>query len=327
MSHAPSQIDLLYFGKLPSRGDFVRSAQHPVLLDVLDRWQSQTLERLSGDPRWKQVYDEAPAIAFAVLGTDSGVGLAGHWLSSQDASGRRFPFVTAGAFDLHKPQQAAVLSPLALDALWHHLAQLGQAAHAASDLTEVQARLQAPVDVQLDFDAARERLSTFMDSHTVAGLEQMLAAGGNRLSVRQAVLALGVLLRPALVQGGQRMSKMLCLPLPGEPSLRAQVASWWLLLTLGFFTRHAVELGLFLPVRSGPPQLLLGFQGASAVTLEAIIDPVGVQRNGVSLVDAAWVEGEVQSDVGLRKLSTYLQDPGLSLAQAVRTFQEVFSGV
>lgn len=327
MSGGLPPIDLLYFGKLPARGDFVRSAQHPVLLDLLDRWQSQTLERLSADARWKLVYDDAPAIAFAVLGTDSSVGLAGHWLSSQDASGRRFPFVTAGAFDLHKPQQAAVLSPLALDALWHHLAQLGQQARRATDLAEVQDSLTAPVSLKLDFDAAREQLSTFMDSHTVAGLEQMLAAGGCRVSVRQAVLALGILLRPALVQGGQRMSKLLCLPLPGEPSLRAPVASWWLLLILGFFTRHAVELGVFLPVRQGPPQMLLGFQGASAAALEAVIDPMGLQRSGVSLVDLDWVEGEVQSDIGLRKLSTYLQDPGLSLAQAVRTFQEVFSGV
>ena len=39
-----------------------------------------------------------------------------------------------------------------------------------------------------------------------------------------------------------------------------------------------------------------------------------------------WVEDEAQADVGLRKLSTYLQDPALSLTQAVRTFQEVFLG-
>lgn len=321
-----SAVDVLYFGKLPSRGDFVRSAQHPAMLEVLDRWQMQTLERLSAEPRWKLVYDEAPALAFAILGSGSHVALAGHWLASHDTSGRRFPFVTAGAFDLSKPQQSAVLAPIALDALWHQLATRGQAARQAADLAEVQSRLQAPLAQAPDFDEARERLETFLDAHTLASLGQILGAGGRRLSVRQAVLALGLLLRPALVQGGSRMNKLLCLPLPQEPSLRACVASWWLMLIMGFFTRHVVEFGIFLPVQAGLPQMLLGFQGASAAALEAVIDPATLVRHGVTLSDLDWVEEEAQADVGLRKLSTYLQDPALSLTQAVRTFQEVFLG-
>lgn len=321
-----SAVDILYFGKLPSRGDFVRSAQHPAMLEVLDRWQAQTLERLSADPRWKLIYDEAPALAFAILGSGSHVALAGHWLASQDTSGRRFPFVTAGAFDLKKPQQSAVLAPIALDALWHQLATRGQAARQASDLAEVQERLQAPIEHVPDFEEARDRLESFLDAHSMASLGQILSAGGRRLSVRQAVLALGLLLRPALVQGGARMNKLLCLPLPLEPSLRACVASWWLMLIMGFFTRHVVEFGIFLPVREGLPQMLLGFQGASATALEAVIDPTVLARHGVTLHELDWVEDEVQVDVGLRKLSTYLQDPALSLTQAIRTFQEVFLG-
>ncbi|MBU0917437.1 type VI secretion system-associated protein TagF [Aquabacterium parvum] len=319
-------VDVLYFGKLPSRGDFVRSAQHPAMLEVLDRWQAQTLERMSTDPRWKLIYDEAPALAFAILGSGSHVALAGHWLASQDTSGRRFPFVTAGAFDLRKPQQSAVLAPIALDALWHQLATRGQAARRAADLGDVQARLQAPLEHVPDFEEARDRLESFLDAHSLASLGQILSAGGRRLSVRQAVLALGLLLRPALVQGGARMNKLLCLPLPLEPSLRACVASWWLMLIMGFFTRHVVEFSIFLPVREGLPQMLLGFQGASAASLEAVIDPSVLSRHGVTLGELDWVEDEAQADVGLRKLSTYLQDPALSLTQAVRTFQEVFLG-
>ena len=327
MITAPTtSVDVLYFGKLPSRGDFVRSAQHPAMLEVLDRWQAQTLERMATDPRWKLIYDEAPALAFAILGSGSHVALAGHWLASQDTSGRRFPFVTAGAFDLKKPQQSAVLAPIALDGLWHQLATRGQSARHAADLADVQARLQAPLEHAPDFEAARDRLESFLDVHSMASLGQILNAGGRRLSVRQAVLALGLLLRPALVQGGSRMSKLLCLPLPLEPSLRACVASWWLMLIMGFFTRHVVEFGIFLPVREGLPQMLLGFQGASAAALEAAIDPGVLARHGVTLNELDWVEDEAQADVGLRKLSTYLQDPALSLTQAVRTFQEVFLG-
>jgi len=122
------------------------------------------------------------------------------------------------------------------------------------------------------------------------------------------------------------MGKLLRLPLAADPARQMLVASWWMLLVLGFFQRHEVELALFLDLHRGPPHLLLGFQGASASTLGAVIDPQGTGQEGVSLAHAEWVEAEVAQDVGLRKLSTYLSDPELSLWQAVRTSQEVFLG-
>ena len=38
-----TQLQLSYFGKLPSRGDFVKSANNVQLLDTLDRWLAQGL--------------------------------------------------------------------------------------------------------------------------------------------------------------------------------------------------------------------------------------------------------------------------------------------
>ena len=80
MSTTPSAShDLVYFGKLPSRGDFVRSAHHGALIEHLDRWQSQTMERLATDPRWKLRYDAAPTVQFAILGTASRVRSRSIW--------------------------------------------------------------------------------------------------------------------------------------------------------------------------------------------------------------------------------------------------------
>lgn len=318
--------ELLYFGKLPSRGDFVRSAQHASLVADLDQWQSRTLERLSTDTRWKLVYDAAPDLSFAILGTGSRVALAGHWQASQDSSGRRFPFITAAAFDWPQPRDAAVLAPMMLAGVWASLARTGRAARAATEHADAQACLLAAQARAVSPDRARAELWTFLDTHTVSSLEQMLMASGTRLSLRQAVLALGLLLQPALIHGAGRLNKVLCLPLVTEPSRQTQVGAWWLLLVLGFFQRHEVELSLFLDVHRGPPQLLLGFQGASAATLEAIIDLQAPGREGVRLTEADWVEAEVAQDAGLRKLSTYLADPDLSLWQAMRTCQEVFLG-
>ena len=138
MNQAVACADLMYFGKLPCRGDFIRSSQHASLLDTLDRWQSQSMERLSQDPRWKLIYDAAPAMQFAVLGNKSSVGLAGTWLASQDASGRRFPFILSAAFDLPDPQGFVSISPIALNRLWAKLDQNTRLAYGASDLDLIQ---------------------------------------------------------------------------------------------------------------------------------------------------------------------------------------------
>ena len=166
-----------------------------------------------------------------------------------------------------------------------------------------------------DFDSAEEMIKTFIrkvHKHSTFSKPKILvcvphgATPVEKRAIRQSVLSAGMQIEVCRVESD-----------PGTAA-RLEVA--------GRLTRHAVELGLFLPVRPGPPQMLLGFQGASAAALEAVIDPMGLQRSGVSLIDLDWVEAEVQSDIGLRKLSTYLQDPALSLTQAVRTFQEVFLG-
>lgn len=318
--------ELLYFGKVPSRGDFVRSARHPALISNLDTWQSQAMDRLATDPRWKLIYDAAPPVQFAILGTASAVGLAGYWMASQDASGRRFPFITASALDLPSPRSFAPLGPVALSRLWARLEQVARVAHAAADLEHAQASLNAPLDLELNEAAAQAALADFLETHTVASLEQMLAAAGSKLSVRQTTLALGMLLQPAVTQGAARLTKVLCLPLVNDVAMRGPVAAYWLSLILGFFQRHAVELGVFMAAIEGRPHLLLGFQGASAASLHAVIDPALLAQQGVFLNESEWVEDEVNADYGLRKLSNYMRDPGLSLSQVLSTYREVFLG-
>ena len=327
MSTATATYDVLYFGKLPSRGDFVRSVRHGAVTDSLDQWQTRTMERLATDPRWKLVYDTAPPTDFALMGVQSKVALAGHWLASQDGSGRRFPFVTATAFDVADPVDFIRHSPLVLARMWERLEQVAKVAHAATEMSVAQASLHAGVGLDLRTSVARMELLEFMETHSVASLEQMLAASGERLSCRQVMLALGLLLQPVMGQGAGRLQKGLRLPLVVEPGLRACVASLWLSLVIGFFRRAPVEVCVLMNQMDGLHRLYIGFQGASASTLCAALDTEAMLRDTVDVVDASWVEDCIQDDYGLRKLSNYLLDPGLSLAQALRTFEEVFLGV
>ncbi len=331
--------DRLYFGKLPSRGDFVRSERHRPVIQRLDDWMTQTLERMSPDPRWKLIYDQASPLDFAILGMRGTACLMGHWQASHDASGRRFPFLLASVVQTPAPATVAGVAALLLHQEWSFLARVSTRALSraespssplASDegdaLAEVVRSLQLPDTQRWRVDDVIAQFADFLASHTVASAEQMLSSSAQRLSLRQAMLALGILLQPVLSQGHHRLGRVLQLPLSRDLSRRAELASFWLTLIAGFLVRGDAELGLFMGQRDGVPVMWVGFQGASAQTLACVLDPQGHADDIVTLFDAEWVEDCLNDDWGLRKLSNYLRDPGLSLQQAIDTFQEVFTG-
>ena len=311
-----------YFGKLRSRGDFVRSSGSGALLSSLDDWMSALLQLLAQDPGWHAVYDAAAPVSFAVLGTQRATGVAGHWVASRDAAGRRFPFVMAASFVVPDPLAFLAGSPLALGSLWCRLGAQARLAQDAPDFADVQPRLcSMPLEVEL----FREGSEAFMQLCTIDRFETILSGGGARFSLRQTMLALGLLLQPVLLHGAAGLEKGLLLPLPKDPMPRPQVIAWWMSLVTRFFRRTPVEIAYFITRRAEAHVLVIGFQGASAATLRSVIDGAACGEGNVSVTDAAWVEGCLD-DEGLRRLSAALGQPGLSMAAASGLFSQIFLG-
>ncbi|AKJ28542.1 type VI secretion system-associated protein TagF [Caldimonas brevitalea] len=320
-------VNLVYFGKVPSRGDFIRSANSTALIQTLDHWLSQTMELLATDPRWKLVYDAAPPVQFAFLGSRSTVGLAGHLIPSQDSSGRRFPFITAGSFEVREPLDFMARSPLALTRLWTRFENSTRLAHDAADVTEVQQQLaHTSVDLEVVPRAYQANFVDFLEMQTLGGLEAMLEQAGQRISMRQTLLALGMLLQPVLAQGSVRLDKGLVLPLVNDPLYRPFVATLWLELVSRFLKRGDFELAIFVTRVDGRPSLVIGFNGASPRTLRAVLDPQATLNDNVEFSQSQWVEDYVDEDYGVKKLSSYLREPQLSLRQALDTYREAFLG-
>lgn len=320
---------LVYFGKLPTRGDFVRSHQSTALIHTLDRWLTAGVEALAADVRWKTLYDQAPPAHFMLMGTGSARGLAGHLTASNDSSGRRFPFITAIALDVPRPLPFFARSPLLLARVWTQLEGRAREAFGSVDADAALTALsQATIDTEVGTSAYDAAFADFLDMQTVGSLDAMLAASGHTVSLRQLMLGLGLLLGPVLSSGASRLEKGLALPLPADPLYRPLVASLWLDLVAGFLARADFELTLFLPRRedSGAPVLQLGLQGASPRMVHALLDPMLEQEVYVDAREADWVEDCVAQDAGVHKLSSYLLQPGLTLMQASRTFKEVFLG-
>ena len=321
-------VSIAWFGKVPSRGDFVRSQVHGALTQMIDTWLTQGLDQLSTDPRWKQIYDQGNPSSFAFLGIHSRVGLAGHLIPSVDASGRRFPFVATGSFSVETPQSFLPAAPVAMTTLWNALEGLGRRACAAEDLAPVLAEAsQWMLSIETDERPSDAQLGAFVESQTLGSFQSLLQANHPAVDLRQILLALGLLLQPVPSSGVSRLDKGLRLPLPGDPLYQSLVASWWLHLITPFISRGDFELLIFIPrAAAAQPVLSIGFAGGSASTLLAMLDDDRCDDALITLDAPDWVESHCNDDYGLRKLSSYLQQPQLSLVQASRTFNECFLG-
>lgn len=318
---------LHYFGKLPSRGDFVRSAHSPSLTLSLDRWFSATLEAMAVDPRWKEVYDRAGPAHLAILGPRSGVALAGHLIASHDASGRRFPFITASRCTVEASTAFVGQSPMRLWRPWQALAQIGRKAVEEADAEPWLAAM-GTLQVPAPSTEPDPSEADFLDRQTLGSLESLLRAAGHEMDLRQALLGLGLLLQPVPASGARTLERGLWLPLPRDPAWQALVAGWWLSLVAGFLGRADFELLLLLPAHAAeaPPLAVLGFGGPAPRTLQAWLDPAAGHQVLIDLRTSEWVEQHLGQDYAVHKLSRYLQQVDLSLSHAHTSFQECFLG-
>ena len=325
----PSAVSLTYFGKIASRGDFVRGAQQGALTQMLDQWLSQGLERVSADPRWKQRYDGLSACRFAFVGARSKVALAGYLIPSVDAAGRRFPFVTAGSFEVQAPLPFMALAPVAMSRVWTRLETLGKEVCAAGDATGLLAKLaQTRIEIDTRPESYANSFADFVDMQTIGSLETLLRASHPGLDLRRTLLALGLLLQPVPASGVSRIDKGLALPLPDDPLYAPLTAAFWMSLVTPFLARGDFELALFI-VRRQPgagSELCIGLAGGAPTTLQAIFDADRRDEAFVEVVQADWVDEHVDQDYAIKKLSSYLMQPQLSTSQAIRTFSECFLG-
>lgn len=98
MSETPSGLTAGIFGKLPSRGDFVRSGLPADFVAAWDEWAQRMLvyTRAVLEDRWEAAWLDAPAWRFAMPPGSCGAGAAiGVMLPSVDRVGRYFPLAVA----------------------------------------------------------------------------------------------------------------------------------------------------------------------------------------------------------------------------------------
>lgn len=320
-------IPIGYFGKIPTRADFVKASENAALSSMLDAWLAQAIDLLSLDARWKRNYDALAPIRFAFIGPRRGRAVAGHLVASSDQSGRRFPFLLMSTMPIAAPAAFVPNSPLMLARLWNRLETLSADVMRAPDpVPPLQAAANATVEFDAEDPASAAEFEQFLEQQTVGSLDALLAHPNFEGSTRQILLALGLLLQPVMATSSSRLEKSLVLPLPYEAHNRQMVATFWMHLIAPFLMRADFELSVFITHQDQRPVLVLGFSGASAQTLQAIMDPqVGLEHHiGFDQLD--WVEDQVGADYAIKKVSTYLAQGALSLKAAGDSLRAAFIG-
>jgi type VI secretion system protein ImpM len=314
-----------YFGKIPARSDFIKAGDNHALAELLDGWLADTMTALTAEPRWKLHYHAMRPLHFAFVGTRSKRAIAGHLVASSDQSQRRFPFLAMSALEIDDPAAFLKHGPIALAPFWATLAGCTAAVTLAMHpAPQLHALSSTALEIDPHDAAHGAALDDFLGRTTLAGLEAMLAQEGSRISVRQAILALGLLLQPFGWSGSTRLDRSLALPLPRDPLHHPAAAALWLSLAEPFLRQADVELALLVCEQAGRPMLVLGFDGASPATLRGVIDPQFADAQQITFDSTGWVDDMISADHKVLRLSACLEQDRLTLQSACALFHETF---
>lgn len=316
-----------YFGKTPWHADFVRGRGHEKLTSLLDDWVTRAMDALSQMPDWKATYDETHTLHFAFVSPASMLSLIGTLHPSRDASGRRFPFLTASTIPRHDLRLFRC-APSALADSYGALSTLLDSAVAGMDLEQLHNALNH-LDCAHDFDLAiaSDPLGRFVRGTCLEALATILGGRNTSDAVARTLLGIGLLMQQLSAGSGSPIDKILALPLPHYKHEQYwQVAGLWLYLITGFVRKPEMELQIIFERHAAAPLMLVGFNGATAHPLGTAFRRQPPDERTLCLIDPPWIDEHptLRSDNRLRKLTSYLAQPTLSLERILVTFWDAF---
>jgi len=314
-----------YFGKIPSRSDFVKSASGAKVIGLMDQWVGHGMEMLMALPDWKESFDCGGPFDFLFLGMKRKHAIHGTLAPSRDASSRRFPLIAATSFEVANPLQFLRLGTLTLDDLCRHRRHLMQHAIQAHDMPESLELLNGSVhDSSLACQTAEARCTSYLAAHSLASLNAMLLPEPNGMPLRQVIPALGHLLNPLRDDSATVPQKAVALPLPQRETERVGMMTFWLQLIAISLAGSSMELSLFSGRHLGSPRLIIAFNGVTPLIFQALFDEHAAREFVIDLACTSWSEHLESLHPSCAALSSHLEHRELSSLQIIASFQNAF---
>lgn len=320
-------LPLVYFGKLPSRGDFVRARNHLPETNAIDQWVSQAIalsgsilpEPLANDNANK----ESPFLYFSHVDTVSNQIITGVLLPSQDSSGRhrQYPVIGFGVIHGDNPKNWMKYLPVKSMPLWNDIQQALLVAKQASDSAQMIEQLNA---CQLTID--NHASTQYYDFINTVSLQQIaVLMDVTKSQLVQQIIATGLLFLPTFSKGFAGLNKIIHWSLPTSKSQAIYLATFWHDLIHGFYQPHQLSLNTYLYQGVERYKLLMSFIKPDGQLLSQLAaseaDAVeGYPDDWVAIASSDWTQGYIDNDIGLSRLS---QDD-LSLYEVRQLFKRTF---
>lgn len=273
-----------YFGKIPSRDDFVSSgnADHALVRHV-DRWLGLCMSELARHPGWQAAYDTALPFDFLVASKDNVSVVCGRATPGRDHCGRRSPLMGTLRIDAGHPLAFTATAPLAFEQAWQGIDNALTGIMLLPRDTTGALPAGEPCAVRTSPRNLHALLDEYVATESSTSLDTLLAAAGHTndvVSVTRSLLRalMAVRMRPKV-----RIERGMVLPLPTDPLRRNRLASFWLDLIVTALGDRDVELVAIL-TQDPNARLIVSFDGTRGSELIATWMPENAVQLYVNLM-------------------------------------------
>lgn len=322
-------LPLIYFGKLPARGDFIRARTHINETNAIDQWVSQALttdiigagSSTTKHTVEKNILKDGLILNFSHIDTANKKIVTGVLLPSHDNSDRHYPLIGFSVIYLDKPKTWMNYLPIKSLSIWEHVYQALSAAQSQTDSAQVSDILNhcfLPIDKN-----ASTQYYDFINTTTLQDIALLMNT--NKSQLIQQIIATGLLFLPTFTKGFNGLNKTICWSLTCDHTSAVLMATFWHDLIHSFYQPHQLCLNTYLYRSNERYQLLLNFNKPDGHVLnELLIFDDADLKDWVTIANSGWTQGYIDEDIGLTRFNKLLLQDDLYLYDTRQLFKKTF---
>lgn len=321
----PDVLPLVYFGKLPARGDFVRARAYISETNAIDEWVSQALaisDKIFSD-RLTDNEDSNPLafLNFSHVDTRTNEVITGVLVPSHDSSYRNYPLIGFGVLHLDKPKNWMNYLPVKSSDLWSDTYKTLSIAKSQTDNAHLMEYLNHS---QLTINtSASTHYYDFINTTTLNDIA--ISMNIDKAQLIQQIIATGLLFLPTFAKGFHGLNKVICWSLTTDRESATHMATFWHDLIHGFYQPHQLYLNTYIYRVANGYRLLLSFTKPDGRILEQISannDPY--PEDWVVIANSDWTQDYIEEDIGLTRFNQILLQDNLYLYDTRQLFKKTF---